>query len=126
MIDLGYAVIEPVTGAAATEDVDLRPPVGSVWLVEEIALYHDDPAAIEVDTILYDGVTEMRVGTFTNVAQYSYRWLRNANTTGSGMQFPLYLTRSNYFRASYLSIAAGKKGYILARVQKFRGLPADA
>jgi hypothetical protein len=105
-------------GAGGNEYVDLRPPVGELWIVDTANMLHDDDAAAR--TILwqwYDGATGVVLWQSAAPILYMVYTQLYGNVESGGK--PFYLSNASWIRAGALALVAGHKiviNYVVRRV----------
>ena len=101
-------VVADLTSGAAVSDWDVGPPVGEAWRIIAARANHDDPAAHDMQLLIYQGASMFAVAYYTAVAQYTEKMLYVSGVFGE----PLILKYGDTLRQHYpVVLAAGKKAY---------------
>jgi len=105
-----------VTGAAATEATDFRPPGYTAWELLKCYAYHDDTGGNRACTITVRPSTGQAVIIAANAALANNI---NLELFDASVHQPFIITREYYLTFNVASIGAGKKGYIVAYYRVF-------
>lgn len=108
-------------GDGGDKTVDVRPDANTIWIVEYLALYHNDDVNRDTRWAFYDGTTTIYKEASGAIAASAYNELYDANLPG-----PIVLTRSHYARALVLSLAAPHVATIQGRVRVIKGIELEA
>lgn len=120
---VGQPEILSTDGTAAATTVLLRPVQGDIYLIMDLSMYHDDPAARDMTVSFTDSSNNFDYATFAALAQNTPKFLR-ADCIKTGA--PIVISNSNYIKLTFSAMAAGKKGYIRGYGHIIHGIPADA
>lgn len=108
-------------GDGGDKTVDVRPDANTIWIVENMAVYHNDDVNRDTRWAFYDGTTTVYKVASGAIAASAYNNLIDANMPG-----PIVLTRNHYARALVLSLAAPHVATIQGRVRVIKGVETEA
>lgn len=114
----GFMKVEIVVGTAATENVDMRPPIDEQWEIVWCRAYHDDNGGARACkfNIVDSSAYALNDAASINNGVFKYLYTEVASPER------LVINYQRYLRWTVASIGAGKKGYIDALVYKYRAI----
>lgn len=103
-------VVADLTSGAAVSDWDVGPPVGEAWRIIAARANHDDPAAHDMQLLIYQGASYFAAYYYVAVPQFVEHMLYGS--TVSAFSESVILKYGDTLRQHYpVVLAAGKKAY---------------
>jgi len=113
--------VDTLASGAAITDWDVGPPVGECWRIIAARANHDDPAAHDMQLLVYQGAKYFAISYNTAVAQYTEKMIYGTGIPG--FIEPIILKYGDTLRIHFpVALAAGKKAYWNLMWEKLLGV----